>query len=132
MAVSDDEGGDDAVSLATLLSRSMTLIQRDYLGELDAYGAEIPTDSTTEILGELQQTRRSEPNDAGEFSDTAWTLFLPAGTLINTGDAVICDGERFEVVGAPWPARNPRTGVASHIEASLRRTASAADEETGS
>ena len=80
-------------------------------------------ETLVETVGELQQTQRTEPGDAGETSDTRWLLVLPAGTVVNTGDAVIVDGEVYEVVGAPWPARNPRLGVASHIEASVRRTA---------
>lgn len=120
------------MSLAALLNRPLTLVRRSYLGETDEYGGDIPTETSVAVVGELQQVRRDEPDAEGELSDTMWTLFLPAGTDVNTGDAVICDGQVYEVVGDPWNARNPRTQVESHIECSLRRTGNAGDEETGS
>lgn len=110
--------------LTDLLSRSMTIVARSDTGDTDEYGNPVPTEAATTVLGELQQVRRDEPGDQGELSDTHWLLILPAGTSIDTGDAVICDGEIYEVVGDPWPARNPRTGAQSHIEATLRRTGS--------
>lgn len=80
---------------------------------------------------ELQQVpRRSvsgEPAAHPDVSDSLWLLVLPADTLIDTGDAVIVDGHRYEVSGEPWVARNPRTQAVSHIEASLRRVAAATD-----
>ncbi len=116
------------MSLTDLLNRPMTLVQRVDMGDTDDYGNTVPTETRVEVLGELQQISRDEPDDAGETSDTRWTLFLLAGTSVKTGDAVICDGETFEVVGDPWHARNPRTGVESHIQATLRRTAGTSEE----
>lgn len=111
------------MSLASLLNRPMVVINRSDDGDTDEYGNAIPTETLVETVGELQQAQRTEPGDAGETSDSRWLLVLPAGTVVNTGDAVIVDGEVFEVVGAPWPARNPRTQITHHIEATLRRTA---------
>lgn len=116
------------MTLTALLNRPLTLIRRSDEGAVDVYGNPEPTETLVPVVGELQQVRRDEPGDAGESSDTKWMLFLPAGTDVTTGDAVVCDGAVYEVVGDPWEARNPRTGVASHIEASVRRTASASDE----
>lgn len=109
--------------LTDLLNRPVTIVTRTDGDAEDEYGNAVPDESMTTTLGELQQERRDEPNTAGETSDSRWLLILPAGTVINTGDAVIVDSEVYEVVGAPWPARNPRTGVVSHVEATLRRTA---------
>ena len=92
----------------------------------------MPTETLVDVVGELQQQRRIEPGEDGELSDTGWVLFLPAGTDVATGDAVICDGQVYELVGDPWQARNPRTHQASHIECSVRRTAQSGDEITGS
>ena len=114
--------------LSALLNRPMMIIRRTASGTTDAYGAAIPTTVEVEVVGELQQQRRDEPATEGELSDTRWVAFFPAGTNIDTGDAVICDGESFEVIGDPWAARNPRTQVESHLECTLRRTASAGDE----
>lgn len=114
--------------LSTLLNRPMTILRRTASGTTDAYGADIPGTTEVEVVGELQQQRRDEPATEGELSDTRWLAIFPAGTSIDTGDAVACDGETFEVVGDPWAARNPRTQVVSHVEATLRRTATAGDE----
>lgn len=111
------------MSLSALLNRSLTIVSRSDSGTIDEYGGDIPTEVLTQTVGELQQVRRDEPIAEGEMSDTRWLLVLPGATAIDTGDAVIVDDELFEVVGAPWPARNPRTGVVSHVEATLRRTA---------
>lgn len=109
--------------LSALLNRPLTIINRTDDGDEDEYGNAVPAEAFVDVVGELQQQRRDEPDAEGETSDTRWLLVLPAGTVIGTGDGVICDGEAFEVVGAPWMARNPRTGAVSHIEASIRRTA---------
>lgn len=106
-----------------LMNLPVTIVNRTDSDDVDEYGNAIPTENAMETVGELQQVRRDEPGDAGETSDTRWLLVLPAGTVVNTGDAVIADSEVYEVVGQPWPARNPRTGVVSHVEATLRRTA---------
>ncbi len=98
----------------------------------DTYGNPIPPGVDTspvdetydlETVCELQQRRRDEPGDAGEMSDTFWNLFLPAGVDVDTSDSVTVDGYgSFEVVGDPWPARNPRTRLQHHVEATVRRT----------
>lgn len=111
------------MSLSKLLNRTCTLILRDLSGTVDDYGNPVPSERTITTVCELQQRQRTEPGDQGEVSDTTWLLVLPAGTTIDTGDAVEVAGERYELVGAPWPARNPRTGLESHVEATVRRTA---------
>lgn len=117
--------------LSNLLNRRCTIITRTASGDEDDYGNDLPGETVTETVCEIQQRQRDEPGDQGELSVTGWLLILPAGTLIRTGDSVVIDGgHEYEVVGDPWPLRNPRTQQESHIEASVRRTAG--DEETGS
>jgi hypothetical protein len=120
------------MTLTTLLNRPMTIINRSASASTDEFGNELPVETYVDVVGELQQQRRAEPDTAGELSDTRWLLILPAGTEINTGDTVVCDGESYEVTGDPWRARNPRTQLASHIECTLRRTAGADDTVTTS
>lgn len=107
--------------LSQLLNRPCTIVHRTASGDSDAYGNATATETTTDTVCELQQRRRDEPDAQGEFSDTEWLLILPAATTIDTSDVVRVDGDSFEVVGDPWAARNPRTGVQSHVEATLRR-----------
>jgi nucleoid DNA-binding protein len=111
------------VTLAKLLNTPCTILRRSASGAEDSYGNPIETEEEIETVAEIQQQQRSEAGDAGELSDTAWLGVFPAGTDLRTGDAVRIDGiGGFELVGDPWPARNPRTQQASHVEASLRRT----------
>lgn len=116
------------MTLAALLNRSLTIVRRSASGDTDDFGNDIPTETLVQAVGELQQRQRAEPGAEGELSDTQWALFLPAGTDITTGDAIVCDGEIYELIGDPWQARNPRTQQQSHIECTLRRTTSAGDE----
>jgi hypothetical protein len=110
------------MSLTQLLSRDCTVIQRSPSGGSDDYGNIVPTETELDTVCELQQRRRDEPDAAGELSDTDWVAFFPAGTDINTGDALVVSGVEYEVVGDPWHARNPRTRVAGHVEVSLKKT----------
>lgn len=121
------------MTLTALLNRPLTLVRRSATtGDTDAFGNVIPGETLVPAVGELQQSRRDEPDRGGELSDAHWTLFLPAGTDVETGDGVIVDGQLYEFVGDPWQARNPRTRLPSHIECSLRRTSQGGDEVTGS
>lgn len=114
--------------ISTLLTRTCTITRRSSTaGTTDDYGNLTGTTSTTSTVCELQQRAASEQEEQGELSDTSWLLVLPAGTGIDTGDKITVDGQAFEMVGAPWPARNPRTGVESHLECTVRRTAGAGD-----
>lgn len=117
------------MSLASLLGRPCTIVQRSDSGATDPYGNDVATEALLETVCEIQQQRRDEPGDQGEVSDARWLGILPAGTELGTGDGVLVDDMLFECVGAPWPVRNPRTGQESHVEASLRRVAAA---ESGS
>ncbi len=84
----------------------------------DAWGT--PTDQATEsdALCELQQFQRSE-GGPDEWQVAKWRLFLPPGTPVTGLDRVAVDGTTFRLDGPPWPVRNPRTGVESHIEATV-------------
>jgi hypothetical protein len=118
------------VTLMQLLNRTVTITRRTASASTDDYGNEISAETNVATVGELQQTQRTEPTAQGELAVTTWLLILPAGTNIDTGDTVTVDTHTYEVIGSPWQARNPRTQVTSHVEATLRR--SVGSEETGS
>ncbi len=113
------------MSLATLLNRSMTIIRRTDSGDVNTYGDTVYDETLIDVVGELQQIRRDEPGAEGETSDTRWNVYLPAGTTLTTADIVLDGEDEYEVIGQPWSARNPRTQAVSHVEATVRRTASA-------
>lgn len=112
------------MALANLLNRTCTITRRSTSASEDDYGNAIDSQTNVQTVCEIQQRSRDEQDDQGETSDTLWLLVLPAGTAIDTSDKVSVPGMgEFEMVGAPWPARNPRTQQESHVEATLRRTA---------
>lgn len=98
----------------------------------DTYGNPIPPsvdDSTEDATYDLdtvcwlQQERRTEPGDAGELSDTFWTIFLLPSVDVDTSDSITVSGYgEFEVTGDPWQTTNPRTGQAWQVEVTARRT----------
>lgn len=109
-----------------LLNRPVTIIRQTAGDVTDDYGNPIPGVEEVATVGELQQRKRDEQADH-DASVTDWLLVLPAGTVVDTDDAVLVDGRRYEVVGDPWNVRNPRTGRESHVEATVRRAAGAGD-----
>lgn len=118
------------MSLAALINRPCVIKRRSASGTIDAAGDAVVTTSSVTTVCELQQLPRraeGEPGTQAEMSDSQWLLVLPAGTVIDTGDGIVVDGKTYEMYGEPWHARNPRTGVESHVECTLRRTAGAGD-----
>jgi hypothetical protein len=114
------------VSLVRLVNRPCVLLIRGEDGA-DAMGNPIRVETRVDAVCELQQIRRTEPPADGEVSDTLWKVWLLPGTVIDTGDAVEVDDDVYELVGAPWPVRDPFRGVDHHVEASCRRVAGAED-----
>ncbi len=117
------------MSLAKLINRPCVITRRQDSDTDDDYGNEIPDEDLVDTVCELQQRRRDEPDDQGETSDTTWALFLLPDTLIGTADTITVDDVEYELIGAPWEARNPRTQVVTHLEATVRRTAGAPDDD---
>lgn len=115
------------MSLTNLITRPCTIVQRRESGTTDAYGNDVPAETSIETVCELQQQRRAEQDDQGELSDTTWQAFFLPSEDIRGGDILIVDGVEYEMFGDPWEARNPRTRVVSHVEATLRRVAGSED-----
>lgn len=111
--------------LADLMNRTCSVVRRYPSGTEDDYGNEIPGETTTVTVCEFQQRQRSEDEEV--VSEEQWLVILPAATNIDTADVLIVDEVEYELVGQPWPARNPRTKEVSHIEATVVRTSGAFD-----
>lgn len=113
------------MSIASLINRPCTLFHRTGRTTINRDGDEVPEFGAIDTVCELQQQRTAE--NAEEIADARWVAFFLPGETVSSGDRLGVDGDVFEVEGDPWNARNPRTRQASHVEATLRRTAGAAD-----
>lgn len=105
-----------------LMTRAATLVTVVDSGTEDVYGN--PTDeieTSTSVLCELQQIRRTEEDGTTSWQTGTYNLFLPAGTSVTGFDRIEIDGDSYELEGTPERVRNPRTGQVSHIEATVRR-----------
>lgn len=119
------------MDVTPLITRPCTItrgarVDRDDF-DLDVDDPEAPEPETVEAVCELQQRQRSEDRDGGEVSSTDWTGYFLPDVELGTADVVTVEGVAYEVVGDPWKARDPLLDRDSHVEASLRRTAGAAD-----
>lgn len=113
------------MTLDKLVNTPCTIIRRSDSSETDDYGNAIAGTAEVNTVCEVQQKARGE-NAEGEPASADWLGIFPAGTTLDSDDVVeVDDLGRFEVIGAPWSARNPRTQQMSHLEATLRRTGGA-------
>lgn len=108
------------MSIASLIKRPATLIRRSDSGKTDEFGTPIQTPTESEVPCALQQRRRDERDDQGELAESLWDLFLPYGTELDTGDAVVVNGETYELVGEPWNAEEGSQAM-WHVEATVRK-----------
>lgn len=118
--------------ISSLITRPCQLVRRAPSGLEDDYGNEIPGETVVSTVCEFQkQTRSGDQEDASrnELAESRWNVFLPAGTDVASGDALIVDGTEYEVDGEPWDVRNPVTGQFSHVEVQVKRVAGADDQE---
>lgn len=108
-----------------MLRTPCTILRRVPDGE-DSFGNPTYTTEEVETVCALQQRRRDEHEEGGELSDTLWSLYLPPGTALDTGESVEVKGRTYEVVGEPWDAQEGSRSM-WHVEATCRRTAGAGD-----
>ena len=91
-------------------------------GDEDVYGNATERETSTSVRCELQQARRIEEDGSENWQVGVWRLFLPSGTSVSGVDRIEIDDVSYEFEGPPWPVRNPRTGLVSHIEATVRQS----------
>jgi len=75
--------------------------------------------ANTAIAGETW--RLALDRTASGFID-AGDRIVAAGTLDAGGNPTPGIGERFDVTGPPWPARNPRTQLIEYVTARVERS----------
>lgn len=112
-----------------LINRACQVVRRGPSAE-DDYGNEIPSETVVSTVCEFQAATSSadaEDRSQNNLAEGKFDVFFPVGTDVTSGDALILDGVEYEIDGEPWVARNPSTGVLSHVEAQVVRVAGSED-----
>lgn len=105
----------------TFLGQACVIASRTAGTATDAYGNPLAGTTLGTVSCEIQQIRRSEPGEEGEFSVTEWMGFFPTGTVLDTSDLVTETSlGTFEVIGDPWDA-NLGSSAVNHVEATLKK-----------
>jgi hypothetical protein len=105
-----------------LLRIDVELLTRTYPETPDGDGVQVPAVVAEATCCELQQVSARE-DLGGAVQLTSYRLVLPADKPARGWDAIrrVDSGELYELEGEAWQVVNPRTGVASHVEAFVRR-----------
>ncbi len=108
------------MSLQAFINQPCTIIQRSE-GAIDQYGDTVKVESSTDTVCELQPTGAPHEVEGGNIGETTWRLYLESGVALNADDAVVVDGEHYELVGDAEVRRNSRTGASEYTVAIVRR-----------
>jgi len=111
------------MTLAALLNQTCTITTRTASATVDRYGNPTDTEATTSTTCYCEQRQRSENTVDANVQSEDWLVMLPAGTDVAGNDKITVGSLVLEVVGPPWPVRNPRTQSASHVECNARQVA---------
>lgn len=108
------------MSLAQFINQPCTIVQRT--GDaVDTFGDQTKTETNTSSLCELQPSRPPAEDEGGNIGVTTWRCYLEGAVALNADDAVIVDGEHYELVGDAEVRRNSRTGEDEYTVAIVRR-----------
>lgn len=97
----------------------LTKVTQD--GAADPYNTPTATTTTAAVKCWYQQTSSSENTADTNQQTQTHDLFFRAGTDVTGFDSLAVDGFTFQILGPPWPAKNPRTQIVSHVEARGRQ-----------
>jgi len=110
------------------MNKTATLVQRLPGGTTDELGNETDDEREIDVICEIQLVVAEEMPSAGEAAISTWTIFLPTGTEVRTGDAlegvIGPEGEDygdFELVGDPVDMRNGSKAM-WHVEGRAKQT----------
>ena len=106
--------------LSRLFNQPCSLVTR-VPGPPDPYGDPTWVETVTESRCYAEQATASEPGDPN-YQAEEWRILLDADVPTDGLDAVVVDGKRFEVIGPPWRAFNPRTKTVWHTELRAKAT----------
>jgi Phage head-tail joining protein len=96
--------------------QTVTVLRR-VLAEPDEFGNDTYTDVAASVSGVVVQPAGS--TETTQFTDqvsTEITVFLPYGTDVGPMDALIINGQRYEIQGIPQQWRSPFSGHTSPLQ----------------
>lgn len=104
-----------------MIGHTVTLVTRTRSG-VDSDGNDVLTETPTDVAGCVVWPRGSSELLQGQDTTIAglWVLF-PAGTTVTAIDAVIVDGDTWEVDGDPEQHRSPFTGRSPGVVVALSK-----------
>lgn len=104
------------MSLASLLTQTVTIRRRTETGAVDDYNMPTASEAPSSVSAYVEPISATE---VGPASLATHRAFFAANTQIDATDLVIVDGDAFEVVGIPGKQPNARLGTIDHIEVEL-------------
>jgi hypothetical protein len=108
------------LSIATRLTRPCVFIYRAE-GPADGYGDPGWLENPVDGVCYAEQAKATEPGDP-HYQAEDWRIVVAPEVTVDGLDAVEIDGLRFEIVGPPWRAVDPRSDTVHHVELAARRT----------
>jgi hypothetical protein len=92
-------------------------------GGADEYGNPTVGETVTDERCWLAQQVRNEPaTDNVLLEAERWAMYFESSVVLDASDRVDVLGETYEVVGPPWPVRDPLfPNRVDHIEATVER-----------
>lgn len=109
------------MSLVTLINEPCTITNRTATDDTDEFGNAETTTTTDDTVCYREQTSTVEVTVDENTVTADWKFLFHPGTVIGATSTVTVGDDTYEVVGAPWPARNPRTRAVHHVECNARQ-----------
>ena len=111
------------MNISRMITRPCTLVVRSG-GTADQYGDYAPTETSIATVCELQAIPRFtsvRETEDGNVGTDLYKIYLPGDIVPDHADAVLIDGDTYELTGPSNTRRNPRTGESVFTEAYVRR-----------
>jgi hypothetical protein len=101
-------------------TKTVTLVRRTK-GPVDKFGNDTFVDSASPVVAVVGIINGGEQVQGRDTATMRVPLYLPPGTVVTHLDAVIMDGERWEIDGVPTRYQHALTGWTPGVEINCRR-----------
>ena len=112
------------MDLSRLLRSPIEVQHVSAAGAPDDFGDPTEVVVSTTFLGYVWQEATDETTAGGEIPRERWRFAIDraAAAVLDSGARIVADGLTYDVAGAPWPAKNARTGLVEYVLADLERS----------